>query len=115
MEQLEIFIFLRYILTAIIVLIILFFIEKTLFPSAREKKKFREPDPAKLYAPERTGNFKFVEENPEKYVLYAEYEKWEVEETLSFGIKKTFWQRANTEDMNYYFDKKMLGKHGRVR
>lgn len=104
-----------YIIGAIMVLIFIAFSSKKLFAPATELTKFNEPDPAKLYAPERTGNFKFVEENPEKYVLYAEYERWEVDGMVSFGFKKVFWQRANTDDLNYYYDQQFLARHGRIK
>jgi hypothetical protein len=115
MEELASISMAPYVLGVIFILVFLFFGSKKLFTPATELDKLREPDPAKLYAPERTGNFKFVEENPEKFVLYAEYQKWEVEDVLTFGFKKVYWQRATTEDLNYYYDKQMLEKHGRIR
>lgn len=114
MEELASISMTPYILGVIFILIFLFFGSKKLFTPA-QLEKLREPDPAKLYAPERTGKFKFVEENPEKFVLYAEYQKWEVEDVLTLGFKKVYWQRATTEDLNYYYDKQMVEKYGRIR
>jgi len=109
MEQLASVAMTPYVIGAIMVLIFIVLSTKKLFAPAPE------PDPAKLYTPERTGNFKFVEENPEKYVLYAEYERWEVEDMVSFGFKKVYWVRANTEDLNYYYDQQFLARHGRIK
>lgn len=64
-------------------------------------------------SPQPTGNFKFVEENPEKFVLYAEYERYEGD-PVSDVYKVAYWRQADTEDLNAFYDKWFLNNHGRT-
>ncbi|MGJ1305157.1 hypothetical protein [Sphingobacterium multivorum] len=97
---------------ALMILVFVVLGSRTLF-FAPETSVCTEPDLNSVDLPRRTGNFKFVEENPGKYVVYAEYERWEMNELFD-GFKKVYWKRADQDDINAYYDMRFLEKSGRM-
>jgi hypothetical protein len=53
------------------------------------------------FLPNRTGRFKFTEERKGMYVLYVEYERWDMDQDFD-AFKVRYWVRADLEDIGIY-------------